>query len=53
MSRKTIKGAMLIALFGTVCQFGSCLTKGLLSAVNYAGLEFVLDNNQVIDLFTD
>ncbi|HRX87051.1 MAG TPA: hypothetical protein P5572_18660 [Phycisphaerae bacterium] len=53
MSRKAIKGAVLVAMLGAVCQFSSCLTKGLLNAVNYTGLEFVLDNNQVFDLFTD
>ncbi|MCB9851186.1 MAG: hypothetical protein H6817_10840 [Phycisphaerales bacterium] len=49
----TVKGMMLIALLGTVCEFSSCLTKGLLNAAGQAGLEFVLDNDTVFDLFAD
>jgi hypothetical protein len=55
---RTMKGAVgrslvLAAVLGTVCQFGSCLTRGLMNAVNHAGLEFVLDNDTVFDLFAD
>lgn len=53
MTRKTLKGAMLIAVLGTLCQFGSCLTKGLMNSVTYVGLEFVADSDQVFDLFAD
>jgi len=53
MSKSTLRGMALIALLGTVCQFGSCLTKGLTNAITLSGLEFVLDNDAVFDLFTD
>lgn len=58
MGKKTMKGAALAALFGTVLQFGGCFGdswwgRWLSDAVLYATYEFVLDNNAVVDLFTD
>jgi len=53
MKSKVLKGAMLIAVLGTVCQFSSCLTRGLALAVNHVGFEFLVDNDQIVDLFSD
>lgn len=58
MSRKVLKGAVLATVLGSVFQFGSCLGSdlwraGLLQTAAYTSLEFLLDNNQVMDLFTD
>jgi hypothetical protein len=53
MAKSTLRGMALIALLGTVCQFGSCLTKSLSNAISLSGLEYVLDNNAVLDLFPD
>jgi hypothetical protein len=42
---------------GAIWQFGACLGVGfrrvVQDGVTYAGLEFLLDNNAVLDLFTD
>jgi hypothetical protein len=53
MGKKTLKGAALAAVLGTVLQFGGCISWQTLmaSAATYAGLEFVLDNDGVFDLF--
>jgi hypothetical protein len=51
--RKTLTSVMLIAVLGTVCQFGSCLTRGLTNAVTHISIEFLLDNDQVFDIFAD
>jgi hypothetical protein len=58
MSRKVLKSAALLLVLGSVFQFGSCLggdwwRLGLRNAATYTALEFVLDNNGVIDLFSD
>lgn len=58
MSRKVLKGAVLATVLGSVFQFGSCLGSdfwrlGLWTTAAYTSLEYVLDNNQVLDLFTD
>jgi len=53
MSKKALTGAMLVAVLGTVCQFSSCLTRGLMATATHVGLEFILDNDQVFDLFAD
>lgn len=48
---------MLLAL-PSLLQFGGCLSRGvsrdfLLDGVRQAGLEFLLDNDAVFDLFAD
>jgi len=58
MSRKLLKSASLTLVLGSVFQFSSCLggdwwKLGLVTTATYSTLEFVLDNNAVIDLFTD
>jgi hypothetical protein len=55
MGKKTMKGAALAAVLGTVLQFGGCFNLQTLfaSAATYATLEFVLDNDGVFDLFAD
>jgi hypothetical protein len=56
MARKTMKAAALAAILGTVFGFGGCLSGGLVqralwTAAGYTGLEFLLDNPDVLDLF--
>lgn len=60
MTKKLTKGTLLAALLGTAFQWGGCFGFGdtwwgriLWTAVGYAGLEFVLDNDGVFDLFED
>ena len=60
MQKKSLKVAAMAALAGTVFQFGfgGCLGNGFLGfllreAALEAGLEFVLDNDAVFDLFED
>jgi hypothetical protein len=58
MAKKAIKGAALASVLGMVFQFGGCLNADLLTRVfwttaGYSGIEFILDNDTVIDLFED
>jgi hypothetical protein len=58
MAKKTIKGAALASVLGMVFQFGGCLSSDLMTRVfwttaGYSGLEFILDNDAVFDLFED
>jgi hypothetical protein len=57
MGKKTMKAAAVVALLGTVLQFGGCINsivgKIFGQALGYVGLEFLTDNNGVFDLFTD
>jgi hypothetical protein len=58
MTRKTLKAAALAAVLGTVFGFGGCLGQGavrwvLINTASYTGLEFLLDDNAVFDLFQD
>ncbi|MGB2985238.1 MAG: hypothetical protein WBE26_05090 [Phycisphaerae bacterium] len=58
MRKKTLKGAALAAMAGTMLQFGGCLGDSwwgriLWDGVIYAGYEYVLDNDGVFDLFED
>ena len=58
MTRKTLKATALAVVLGTVFGFGGCLGQGtvrwvLMSTASYTGLEFLLDNNAVVDLFSD
>ena len=57
MGKKTMKAAAVVALLGTVLQFGGCI--GAIASTFVRGLpgylvtEFVLDNDGVFDLFAD
>ena len=57
MGKKTMKAAAVVALLGTVLQFGGCI--GQIFNTFWQGLpgyvvtEFVLDNDGVFDLFAD
>ena len=55
MGKKTMKAAALAAMLGTVLQFGGCGSNfwrtAFVTALGYTGLEFVLDNDGVFDLF--
>jgi len=60
MGKKTLKSAALAALLGTVLSGGGCFGFGdtwwgrvLQDTALYVAQEFVLDNNGVVDLFTD
>jgi hypothetical protein len=58
MGKKTLKAAALAALLGTVLSSGGCWGQGwwgrlLGDSVLYVAEEFLLDNNGVVDLFTD
>ena len=58
MAKKSIKGVALASVLGMVFQFGGCLNSNLLTRVfwttaGYTGLEFILDNDTVVDLFED
>lgn len=58
MSKKTFKGLAVAAVLGVVFQFGGCLggnwfRQTLWDTVNYVGIEYVLDNDMVFDLFED
>ncbi len=58
MGTKGLKGIALLAVLGTVFQFGGCLggkfwRDTIWSAVGYTGFEFVLDNDSVLDIFED
>jgi len=51
------KGALLAFLAGTMFAFGGCLDinwqKMLWDTALYAGQEFLLDNDNILDLFPD
>ena len=58
MGKKLAKGALPAVVMGAVLQFGGCTsvswwTQALWTAAGYAGLELVLDNDSVFDLFED
>ena len=53
MKKKTMKAAALAVALGTVFQFASCITAALTLVVPDLLLEFVLDNNDLIDIFPD
>lgn len=58
MNKKALKGAAVVAVLGAVFQFGGCLggnwwKQTLWTTVGYSGLEFVLDNDTVFDVFED
>jgi hypothetical protein len=60
MRSKTLKGAVLAMVAGsTFGFFGGCLDRDrflgsiLVDGAIYAGMEFVLDNDTVFDLFED
>ncbi|MHC4091455.1 MAG: hypothetical protein ACYSVY_14490 [Planctomycetota bacterium] len=57
MGKKMLKYGALVATGGMILQFGGCLGGNwqnlAWSAVTYAGLEFVTDNDGVFDLFQD
>lgn len=61
MLNRMKKGAAVAALAGTMLLGGGCLGFGggnwwgnlLWDTATYAGLEFVLDNDTVFDLFED
>jgi hypothetical protein len=60
MGKKAMKGAAIAALLGSVFGWWGCGGSGggwwgriLGDTVLYLGQEFVLDNNGVVDLFTD
>ena len=56
ISLKVLKGIALGMVLGSVFQFGSCLGTdwwrlGLWTTAAYTSLEYVLDNDEVLDLF--
>lgn len=57
MSKKIAKGTVLAAILGTAFSWGGCFggngwwSQAFWTAAGYAGLEFVLDNDGVFDLF--
>lgn len=53
MKSKTFKGIALATMVGTLFQLGGCINLNTLlrSAVYYAALEFVTDNDGIFDLF--
>ncbi len=58
MVKKALKGTVLAVTAGSVMAFGGCLSGDIVrtmvpGAALYAGLEFLLDNDGVIDLFED
>lgn len=58
MNKRTLKGAAIVVVLGTVFQFGGCLggkwwRQSLWDAVGYAGTELVLDNDMLFDIFED
>jgi len=55
MKSKTFKGIALATMVGTLFQLGGCINLNTLlsSAVYYAALEFVADNDSIFDLFED
>ena len=58
MIKKSMKATALASVLGTVFFFGSCLSSGTLqralwTAAGYTGLEFLLDNPDVINLFDE
>ena len=58
MAKAPMKKLSALFLFCSLLQFGGCLSSGvardfLVEGVTHVGLEFLLDNNAVFDLFTD
>jgi hypothetical protein len=54
MAKKSLKVALLVAVCGSMMGFGGGMSGQLLfDVVEYAALEFVLDNDSVFDLFQD
>lgn len=52
MSKK-FKACALVLVAGTMLQFGGCIGKLLPSVITAAALEFVWDNDGILDLFED
>lgn len=58
MAKAVVKKLSALLVFCSLLQFGGCLNSGvardfLMDGVTQVGLEFLLDNNAVFDLFTD
>ena len=58
MAKAAMKKLSALFVFCSLLEFGGCLNSGvtrdiLVEGVTQAGLEFLLDNNVVFDLFTD
>ena len=58
MGKKTMKGAAIAALLGSVLQFGGCFGNSwwgriLGDAALSAAYEFIWDNDGILDLFED
>ena len=58
MGKKTMKGAAIAALLGSVLQFGGCFGSSwwgrlLEDAALSAAYEFIWDNDGILDLFED
>ena len=58
MRKKTLKGAALAALAGTILGFGGCLGGGMWGKVVWDGVldvawDYVLDNDAIYDLVED
>ena len=60
MTKRMLKGAMVVAACGTMFHSAGCLGsvgkwiwEGVAGALPYVAYEFVLDNDAVFDLFQD
>jgi len=58
VKKNWIKKTAIVALAGTMFQFGGCSLNGILqglltTAPIYLGLEFLSDNDGIFDLFGD
>jgi hypothetical protein len=57
MRKRTLKGAALAALLGSLLGFGGCLDtwwgRIVVDTALYAGQEYLFDNDAVFDLFED
>ena len=56
--RRLVKKCCVLLSLSVACQFFGCLGSGmtrdfLLDGVKHVGFEFLLDNGDFIDLFTD
>ena len=52
--KKTVKMVLATAMFGTVIQFGGCLSSGLVQDILLnAATELVWDSTAILDFFGD
>jgi hypothetical protein len=52
MNKKGMKVAALAALLGTMFAWSSCLTQLLYGGLAYTGFEFLLDNNDILNIWS-